>query len=76
MKTSFLMFSWGKEEPDNEFRRKAPLFSLPTDVINLCGKIEFENPTIMEGKQCKQTKRFSVMTKARDYFLSLYDKSK
>ena len=33
-------------------------------------KFEFENPAIMEDKQCKQTKRFSVMTKGRDYFLS------
>ena len=33
-------------------------------------KFEFENPAIMEGKQCKQTERFSVMTKGRDYFLS------
>ena len=30
----------------------------------------------MEDKQCKQTKRFSVMTKGSDYFLSLDDKSK
>ena len=33
-------------------------------------KFEFENPAIMEDKQCKQTKRFSVMTKGRDYILS------
>ena len=33
-------------------------------------KFEFENPAIMEDKQCKQTERFSVMTKGRDYFLS------
>ena len=39
-------------------------------------KIEFENPTIMEDKQFKQTERFLVMTKASDYFLSLDDKSK
>ena len=32
-------------------------------------KFEFENPAIMEDKQCKQTERFSVMTKGRDYFL-------
>ena len=31
-------------------------------------KFEFENPTIMEDKQCKQIERFSVMTKERDYF--------
>ena len=29
-------------------------------------KFEFENPAIMEDKQCKQTERFSVMTKERD----------
>ena len=39
-------------------------------------KFEFENPAIMEDKQCKQTERFSVMTKGRDYFLSYNDKSK
>ena len=33
-------------------------------------KFEFENPAIMEDKQCKQMERFSVMTKGRDYFLS------
>ena len=30
----------------------------------------------MEDKQCKQTKRFSVMAKGNYYFLSLDDKSK
>ena len=30
----------------------------------------------MEGKQCKQTERFSVMAKASDCFLSLDVKSK
>ena len=39
-------------------------------------KFEFENPAIIEDKQCKQTDRFSVMAKGRDYFLSLDDKSK
>ena len=39
-------------------------FSVPTDVINLCGKIR------KKDKQCKQTKRFSVMSKEKDYFLS------
>ena len=39
-------------------------------------KFEFENPAIMEDKQCKQTERFSVMAKGRDNFLSLDDKSK
>ena len=33
-------------------------------------KFEFENPAIMEDKQCKQMERFSVMTEGRDYFLS------
>ena len=32
-------------------------------------KFEFENPAIMEDKQCKQTEQFSVMTKGRDSFL-------
>ena len=39
-------------------------------------KIEFEDPAITEDKQCKQTERFSVMTKGSDYFLSLDAKSK
>ena len=39
-------------------------------------KFEFENPAIMQDKQCKQTKRFSVMAKGSGYFLSLDDKSK
>ena len=42
-------------------------------------KFEFENPAIMEDKQCKQTEqngaKFSVMTKGSDYFLLLDDKS-
>ena len=33
-------------------------------------KFEFENPVIMEEKKCKQTERFSVMTKGSDCFLS------
>ena len=33
-------------------------------------KFDFENPAIMECKQCKQTERFSVMAKGSDYFLS------
>ena len=32
-------------------------------------KFKFKNPAIMEDKQRKQRKRFSVMTKGRDYFL-------
>ena len=39
-------------------------------------KFEFENPAIMEDKQCKQTERFSVTGKASNYFLLLDDKSK
>ena len=39
-------------------------------------KFEFENPAIMEDKQCKQTERFSVMAKESNYFLSLDDKFK
>ena len=30
----------------------------------------------MEDEKCKQKERFSVMTKGKDYFLSLDDKSK
>ena len=39
-------------------------------------KFKFENPAIMEGKQCKETERFSVVAKGSDYFLPLDDKSK
>ena len=39
-------------------------------------KLEFEQPAIMEDKQCKQTELFSAMTTGSDYFLSLNDKSK
>ena len=39
-------------------------------------KFEFQNAAIMEDEKCKQTERFSVMTKGKDYFLSLDDKSK
>ena len=39
-------------------------------------KFEFENPAIIEDKQCKQTERFSVIAKESDYFLLLDDKSK
>ena len=39
-------------------------------------KFGFENPAIMEEKQCKQTQWFSVMAKGSNYFLSLDDKSK
>ena len=56
--------------------RTLDVFSVPTDVINLCGKFEFKNPAIVEGKQYKQTKQFSVMAKGSDYFLSLDDKPK
>ena len=38
-------------------------------------KFEFENPATMEGKQYKQTERFSVMAKGSGYFLPLDDKS-
>ena len=55
---------------------KHQLFSVPTDIINLCRKFEFENSIIMEDKQYKQTEWFSVMAKESDYFLSLDDKSK
>ena len=39
-------------------------------------KSEFENPVIMEGKQCKQTEQYSVIAKESNYFLPLDDKSK
>ena len=39
-------------------------------------KFEFENPTTMEDKQCKQTEWFSVMAKGSNYFFSLDVKSK
>ena len=39
-------------------------------------KFKFENPFIMEDKQCKQMERFLAMSKESDYFLSLDDKSK
>ena len=39
-------------------------------------KLKFGNSAIMEDIQCKQTERFSVMTKRSDYFLLLDDKSK
>ena len=42
-----------------------------TSLLN-AEKFEFENPAIMEDKQCKQTERFSVMAKGSDNFLSLY----
>ena len=37
----------------------------PSQLTSLiyAGKFEFENPTIMEAKQCKQTEQFSVMAK-------------
>ena len=39
-------------------------------------KFEFENPAILEDKQCKQTERYSIMAKESDCSLSLDDKSK
>ena len=56
------------------------IFSLPTDVINLwVEKFEFDNPTIMEDKLCKQMgsmEQFSVLAKESDDFLLLDEKSK
>ena len=48
------------------------LWNSPFQLTSLiyAEKFEFENHAIMEGKQCKQMKRFSVMTKGRYYFLS------
>ena len=39
-------------------------------------KLEFENPTILEDKQCKQVEQFLTMAKGSDYFVSPDDKSK
>ena len=39
-------------------------------------KFEFENPAIMEDKQCKQMERFLIIAKENDYFLQLDEKSK
>ena len=46
---------------------------LSDDVINLCGKIQIENPAIMEDKQCKQMERFLAMAQESEYFLSSDD---
>ena len=61
----------------HQIRTRTYLYS-PSQLTSLiyAGKFEFENPTIMEAKQCKQTEQFSVMAKERDYFLSFDDKSK
>ena len=45
-------------------------------TLTYAEKFEFENPAIMEDKQCKQTKWFLVMPKGSDCFLSLDHKSK
>ena len=47
------------------------IFSVPTDVINLCGKIRIRKSRHYGGQACKQTKRFSVMTKGRDYLFAV-----
>ena len=39
-------------------------------------KFEFENPTVIEDKQCEQMERSLVMAKENDNFLLLDDKSK
>ena len=51
-------------------------FSVPTDVINLCGKIRIRKPRHYGGQECKQTEPFSAMTTVSDYFLSLDEQSK
>ena len=52
------------------------LFSVPIDLINYMKKSEFENPAIMEDKQCKQIERFLAIATESDYFLSLEYKPK
>ena len=39
-------------------------------------KLEFENPTILEDKQCKQVEQFLPMAQGSDFLMSLDDKSK
>ena len=39
-------------------------------------KFEFENPTVIEDKQCEQMERSLAMAKENDNFLLLDDKSK
>ena len=48
-----------------------PTAILCSDLTSLiyAEKIEFENPAIIEYKQCKQTERFSVMAKGSDYVI-------
>ena len=53
---------------ENSYHGAYSLFRLTSLIY--AEKFEFENPAIMEDKQCKQTERFSVMTIGRDYFLS------
>ena len=57
-------------------QRKTTNSSFRLTSLIYAEKFEFENPAIMEAKQCKQTERFSVMAKKSDYFLSLDDESK
>ena len=61
---SFTLFAYGSSPP---FRRTSLIYA---------EKFEFENPAIVEDKQCKQMEQFSVMANGSDYFLSLDDKSK
>ena len=53
-------------------------FNYPFRLMSLIypEKFEFEYPTLMEHKQCKQTERFSVTANGSDYFLLLGYKSK
>ena len=51
-------------------------FSFRLTSLIYAEKFEFENPAIMEDKQCKQMERFLAMANKSDYFLSLADKSK
>ena len=47
------------------------IFSAPMTSLIYAEKFEFENPAIMKDRQCKQTKRYSVIAKRSDCFLSL-----
>ena len=51
------------------------LCNSPFPLTSLIYAEKFENPAIMEGKQCKQIEWFLAMAKG-DYFLLLDDKSK
>ena len=43
-------------------------FSVLTDVINFCGKVQIRKSRHYGDKQCKQMERFLAMAKEGDYF--------